>query len=97
MSKIELDYEQRQRVESALEWMSDFPDEAAAELVYLRDRIVALEEDVRELADWWGSIAEEVERDKIGGDLQTGMLRRHEEQLRALLDPPASHETKETP
>jgi len=39
MSKIELDYEQRQRVESVLEWMLEFPDEAAAELIYLRDRV----------------------------------------------------------
>jgi len=46
MSKIELDYEQRQRVESALEWMSDFPDEAAAELIYLRDRIRTAEEEI---------------------------------------------------
>jgi len=55
MSKIELDHEQRQRVESALEWMSDFPDEAAAELIYLRDRVVAQDEADESCGDHYGN------------------------------------------
>ena len=38
MSKIELDHE------SVLEWMLEFPDEAAAELIYLRDRVATQDE-----------------------------------------------------
>ena len=55
MSNTKLDCEQRQRVETVLEWMSDFPDEATAELIYLRDRVVAQDEADESCGDHYGN------------------------------------------
>lgn len=35
VSTVRFDFEQRQEIESVLEWLTDFPDEAAAYIVWL--------------------------------------------------------------
>jgi len=52
----------------------------------LERRLVALEEDMREMADWWGSVAEEVEKSATPGEWQADVARWHEAQIRALLN-----------
>jgi len=67
------------------------------EIERLRARLAELEQGVRELADWWGSVAEEVKKSATPGDGQAAVARWHEAQVRALLNPSTSHETEETP
>lgn len=37
LAAVEFDFEQRQEIERVLEWLTDFPDEAAAYIVWLQD------------------------------------------------------------
>jgi len=82
-----LSYHRREFGKISLEFLDWLLDDA--------DRLARLEQQVRELADWWGLIAEEAEQNVPGGDLQTGMLRLHEAKLRALLDPPTIRDPEE--
>lgn len=40
---VEFDFEQRQEIESVVEWLTDFPDEAAAYIVWLEDSLRSCE------------------------------------------------------
>ena len=55
MSNTKLDCEQRQQVETVMEWMLECPDEAAAELVYLRDRLATQDEADESCGDHYGN------------------------------------------
>lgn len=36
LSSVQFEFEQRQEIERVLEWLTDFPDEAAAYIVWLQ-------------------------------------------------------------
>lgn len=39
LQAVKFDFEQRQEIERVLEWLTDFPDEAASYIVWLEDSL----------------------------------------------------------
>ena len=57
LSSVHFDFEQRQEIERVLEWLTDFPDEAAAYIVWLQGTVSAYDggpeyEDGPEFKGW---------------------------------------------
>ena len=62
---VRLSFEQRQRVEDVMEWLSDFPDEAAEELIFYRGKHDELVACLRELMECAGTPFSELRRRKF--------------------------------